>query len=313
MSFINSIFGLLRFNRKNWKAVALCLFAATVFWFFNALNKTYSTNITFPVVFDYDHDRFTPAHQLPAHIRLNVTGMGWDLLRKSTGLKVPPVIIPLEKPTEVKRIIGSTLPGILSTQLNGLQINFVITDTLHVDIDRRIRRTVRLRVDNPRKFLNESYGLSSDVTITPDSVVLEGPRAWIMALPDTLTIPLHRKNIDENFSDELEIPLDNMMVTRNPPTAAVSFQVDRVIEVNDVIPLITVHAPADARLQIARKDVTVTYRLPVSYEKTLGADSTVAILDLDGLTRGKHARLPRLVGLPHFAYLVRVDTVHITW
>jgi hypothetical protein len=89
VSFVRSIFNFLRFNKKNWKAVVLCIFAATVFWFFNALNKNYSTNINFALAFEYDQDRFIPMKSLPSTVRMNVTGSGWDLFRRSLDLKYP--------------------------------------------------------------------------------------------------------------------------------------------------------------------------------------------------------------------------------
>ena len=78
MRLFNSILNIFRFNRRNWRAVVLCVFAATIFWFFNALNKSYTTNINFPLSFDYDRDNFVPVRNLPAQVRLNVTGNGWD-------------------------------------------------------------------------------------------------------------------------------------------------------------------------------------------------------------------------------------------
>jgi hypothetical protein len=65
MRVIQSIFNLLRFNRRNWKAVALCIFAATVFWFFNALNKNYTNNINLPMVFDYENEKYVAIRPLP--------------------------------------------------------------------------------------------------------------------------------------------------------------------------------------------------------------------------------------------------------
>src|SRR6187431_968935 len=117
MSFLRSIFNLLRFNRKNWKAVVLCVFAATIFWFFNALNKNYTTNITFPLAFDYNSENYVAIRPLPEAVRINVTGMGWDLFRRSLGLKIPPLVIPLERPSQINRIVGSTLPALFANQL----------------------------------------------------------------------------------------------------------------------------------------------------------------------------------------------------
>ena len=132
MSFFNSIFNILRFNKKNWKAVVLCIFTATVFWFFNALNKEYTTTISFPLEFDYNRDRYIPVKPLPQDVRINVTGIGWNLFRRSAQVKVPPLVIPLDRPTDVQKIVGSTLPAFFANQLGDFQINFVITDTLHI-------------------------------------------------------------------------------------------------------------------------------------------------------------------------------------
>ena len=101
----------------------LCVFTATIFWFFNALNKTYTTNINFPLAFDYDSENFIPVEGLPQTVRLNVTGNGWELFKRSTGVKQDPLEIPLEGLEEVKKIVGSGLKFPFTNQLNGLQIN----------------------------------------------------------------------------------------------------------------------------------------------------------------------------------------------
>ena len=76
MRILDSIFNILRFNRRNWKAVVLCMFTATIFWFFNALNKTYTTNINFPLDFEFDRQNFIPVKGLPQFVRLNVLETG---------------------------------------------------------------------------------------------------------------------------------------------------------------------------------------------------------------------------------------------
>lgn len=103
MALIQSILSFLRFNNKNWKVILLCIFAAAIFWIFNSLNKNYSASIDFPLAFDYDQESYVAVKSLPDEIKLNVTGLGWDLFRKSAGLKVPPLRIPLENPSEVKK------------------------------------------------------------------------------------------------------------------------------------------------------------------------------------------------------------------
>jgi hypothetical protein len=286
--------------------------AATVFWFFNALNKSYSTNINFPLSFEYNQESYVPVTELPSSVRLNVTGLGWDLLRKSSGLKVPPLIIPLERPTEVHKIVGSTLPPLLSTQLDGFQVNFVLADTLYIDIDEKVKRKFKLTVDSIRKYLDPDFGLVGSVSIVPDTVWIEGPKRVIHALPETLLVALQKRNISKDFKEEVEIVFSsNQNVTRDPPVIEVSFEVEKMMEVNDTIALELFNAPSRIRLAMKDKEINFTYRLPGSLLKKLSPDSVRAIIDLNEFARGNHHIIPIIEGLPPQAYLVKIDTVRI--
>jgi hypothetical protein len=314
VSFISSIFNFLRFNKKNWKAVVLCLFAATVFWFFNALNKNYSANINFPLTFDYDQEKYIPVKKLPSTLRINVSGLGWDLFRKSSGLKVPPLVIPLEHPTEIRKIVGSTLPALFTTQLEGLQINFVLTDTLYVSIDERIKKKLALKVDSLRKYLHADYGLLGEVEIGNDSVLIEGPRRVLDSLGKTITLQLPDKNINRDFNEEVEITFRNdQLVKRDPPVTFVSFEVEKLVEVNDRIELTIVNIPKRSRSAIEVKEVNCTFRLPVSLVKKIPEDSLRAVIDLKDLPRGSYKIVPTIKGLPGYAHIVKIDTVRVNF
>lgn len=313
MGFITSIFDFLRFNKKSWKAVVLCLFAATVFWFFNALNKNYSANINFPLDFDYDRDQYTTVKALPTSIRMNVSGLGWDLFRKSSGLKVPPLIIPLEKPTEVNKIVGSTLPALFSPQLEGLQINFVLSDTLHVEIDEKTRRKFKLEIDSVWRYLNPDYGVINEVKLVPDTVWVEGPKKIVKALPDVITLKLPQNNIDSDFIGEVEIIFpNNDLLKRYPPVIEVSFDVEKLMEINDRVQLKIINAPR-LRSAINVIEVNCTFRLPVSLVKTLSVDSLQAVIDLKDAPRGEHKVVPQIIGLPEAARIIKVDTVLVNF
>ena len=314
MSFLNSIFDFLRFNKKNWKAVVLCLFAATVFWFFNALNKNYSANINFPVSFDFDRENYVPVKSLPATIRMNVSGLGWDLFRKSSGLKVSPLVIPLERPVEIRKIVGSTLPALFSNQLEGLQINFVLMDTVYVDIDEKVRKKFRLTVDSAWRYLHNDFGVINEITLIPDTVWIEGPRKIVSTLPDVIDLALPQQNIDRDFIGEIEIVLPNdRLLKRNPPVVEVAFDVERLMEINDRVQLKVMNAPPPVRAAINVFEVNCTFRLPVSLVHTLSIDSLTAIIDLKTVTPGSRQVVPQINGLPKNAYLIKVDSVRINF
>ncbi len=312
MSFFNSIFNILRFNRKNWNAIVLCIFAAMVFWFFNALNKNYTTNINFPLAFDYDHENYVPVRPLPKSVRINVSGIGWNLFRRSAGLKVPALVIALERPADVRKIVGSTLPALFSTQLEEFKINFVISDTLRIAIEPKASRWVHLRLDSPSILFRDGYALTSPVSIVPDSVFIEGPQKLINSLSSQLYLKIPDRNIDENFRDDVEVTfLNNELVKRDPPTVAVSFSVDRMVERNDSIALKVINPPKRAWAFIERKKIPCKVVIPQSALATYRPDSVKAVVDLGTIGRGGNKLFPVLTGLPPYSKVLAIDSIYV--
>src|SRR6478609_8166597 len=312
MGFFKSIFNLLRFNKKNWKAVVLCVFTATVFWFFNALNKNYTTNISFPIAFDYNDNAYIPIRPLPSQVKINVTGMGWNLFRRSIGLKVPPLTIPLEHPEHVKKIVGSTLPAFFANQLDGFEINFILTDTLHVAIEHRMQRWVKLRLDSPSILFRKGFGISSVAVVSPDSVFLEGPITLINALSSPVLLKLSQRNIDEDFSEDVEVKfLNEELIKRDPPTVSVQFKVDKLIEIVDSVDIKIINAPTSSRSYMEMKQWPCVYSIPQRLMSQYHADSVYAVVDLKDFKRGETKVLPVLKGLPPIVYIVRTDSVRV--
>jgi hypothetical protein len=312
MSFFNSILNILRFNKKNWKAVALCIFAAMVFWFFNALNKSYSATISFPLVFDYDHEKYIPIRPMPQAVRLNVTGIGWNLFRRSLGVKVPPLVIPLDKPSEVRKIVGSQLPALFANQLSDFQINFVMTDTLRLAIEPKAQRKVMLRLDLPPSFFKEGYTLVSPIHIIPDSVSLEGPQRLITTLTDELFLRIPQRNIDENFNEVIEVKFPNdEYINRDPATVDVTFQVDKLVKKDDSVKLELINTPKNSWPFIERKKIICSVAVPETMLNFYNVDSIKAVVDLENVSKGEARVLPSLEGLPPFTKVLKVDSISI--
>jgi hypothetical protein len=310
MSFINSIFHILQFNKKNWKAVVLCVFTATIFWCFNALNKRYTTTISFPLTFEYDRERFIPVMPLPQSVRINVTGIGWNLFRRGSGVKVPPLVIPLEKPAEVKKIVGSTLPGLFANQLGGFEINFIITDTLHLAVEPKGKRLLKLAPDIAEMIFRKGYTLVSPVTVSPDTVRVVGPVRLLASLTDPFYIKVPQRNIDEDYSETVELKfLNDELIERNPQLVNISFKVDRLVDVQDSIHLALEHAPKSAAQFFGRKKLKCRFAIPESLMDDYNRDSVTAVVDLKNFKRGTIKILPRFDGLPAYSRVTKVDSV----
>lgn len=311
MPLFNSLLNILRFNRRNWKAVVLCILAATVFWFLNALNKTYTTNLNFPLAFEYDESNYVPVQPLPEQVRLNVTGNGWDLFKRSTGLNVRTLQIPLERPAEVRKIDGASLHRFFSQQVEGLEINFSVTDTLYLDIDVQEARWVKVALDSVYLNIQDGYTLASGVSIIPDSIFIEGPRRIVEDFQEPLLLRLRQKNIDESFRDDVEINLPaSAAIEYEPREVAIYFDVERLVTITDSVQVTIENVPPTVA-EVEDIRIPLTLSMPQNLAEEFTMDSVKAVLDLRDFVGGEAVLYPRIEGLPRYTRVVKVDSVRI--
>lgn len=314
MNFLKLFVNLFHFNRTNWKAVALCFITATIFWLFNALNKTYSTSIRFPLQFEFDQNKFAPVGPLPQSLLINVRGTGWDLFRKYFGVKVPTLTIPIERPAETRKIVASTLPVRLAAQMGSIQINHVVLDTIRLHIEPRIYRKFPLVVDTTALTFRNNMARISPVIITPDSVDLSGPVSIIHNTPDPILLHLSDGRISDNFREEVEVTVPDLeFIQRNPPVVEVRFDVGEMVSATQVIRLEHDKLPWGYVTQ--QDSLHCSFRIPQKYYGKFTASElygTLPAISGELLKRGETGIfVPTVHGIPPYAEVVSVDSVSV--
>jgi len=304
MSFFRVIVRLFHFNRTNWKAVTLCFVGAVVFWLFNSLNKTYSANIRFPVSFQFDEKNYSPGESLPDAVIMNVSGLGWDLMRKNFGMKLPVLEVPIDRPLETRKISGATLHGLLAGQMGSLQVNLVVTDTLYFQIEPKAIKKFGLIINTDKATFKDGYGIAGFPIAIPDSVVLEGPESIVYSFPDNIELSVDGRRLDTNQVEDVEVTIENVdLIKRDPPVVQVRYDVGRVESITRKIKV-----DLDSFKLISKPDsVVCVFNIPSKYTKRPNDLFTNARAVIN--STNKERVLPIIKGLPPFVKLTHVDSV----
>lgn len=288
------------------------MFAATTFWFLNALNENYSTTLSYPLRFVYDHEHYIAVDELPDNIQVNVSGLGWNLFRNSLGIKVTPLRIVLDNPTEVRKITGAGLPALISDQMSEVQLNYVLTDTLYVNIDEKIRRSFPIKIDSAHISLEKNYRINNSIRYTPDSVILEGPQSIISGMPDTLAVNIPQTGIDDDYKEDVPVNTpNNTLIKRNPPTVNVTFGVEEFVKLKANVPLKAENFPENGLAYIEANDVPVEFFVAQSKRDQVKTEDFTAIVDYNELNKGDSTLIPALTAYPGYARDVSIDTTRI--
>jgi hypothetical protein len=282
-----------------WRIVVLCFVAAATFWLLNALNKSYSTQTTYPIRFVYNEQRLVPVKPLPEEVVVNVTGQGWKLLRKSLKVEVQPAEIYIRNLPRNNYLLGSALRPALVNAMDGLELKFVVTDTLFFNFNARVTRRVPLKLDPKQRVTDDKHAILRPVAITPDSITFRGPSSMVDSLPDPFLLRLPITNLTESAKIDVPIEYDNKsLVKADISEATVSVRI-RPLQQRElqVIPEL-VNVPLRTNVTLRPQVVLIRYLALEDSGSVINADAFKAVVDFSRYNRQDSTVVPELVQKP---------------
>jgi len=296
------------FTNNNWKVVLISITGAATFWLFRALNKSHSALISYPIEFVFNVDSTVVMNPLPTTIKIDVSSGGWNLFRRTLIFSIDPIQVELDNPSEVNFLTQSFLSPIVEDQLKGLTINYIVTDTLFLSIERKITKRMILKVDSLSLPLEEDYQLMSNITIQPDHVVLTGPKSIINSFESDFYITLDENNIDEDFYGRIEVPIVfEDLIQSDPSEVNVSFEVEKFKNVKIGVPIILQNFPSNRVTTLLDSIVNVTYRVKESFKEDFSSEDFYVVLDYDFL-KTDSLGVPVLIKYPDTLRTVSMDS-----
>lgn len=287
-------------RQGNLKVVVLCLIAATTFWFFSALNKEgYTTRVRYPVNITYPSDsNIYLLSELPEDVTVQVTGGGWDLLKKSLRLNTSPIEISLDTPTQTKYILVQSLTEQISSRLDNLTLDQIVTDTLRISIDSTQSRNLSVTVDPESMRLVENYRMVSDIVLSPSQIEVWGPASIIQQLPDTLQLSMDNREISGEIETTLDVPTIDRHVEFFPDEITVNLAAELYTKIERRTPVAPINFPGDSAVYLSQDFVTVSFWLPDVISPALNQLNFEAQADLQTLNQEDSTVAVKLVDIP---------------
>ncbi|MEP2026228.1 MAG: hypothetical protein ABJH98_00715 [Reichenbachiella sp.] len=256
--------------KDNWKVVVLSILGATTFWFFNAMNKSYDTRVDYPLSYTFAEDSVVVINPLAKQIKIDVTSGGWNLIRKTLRINATPINIPLDNPTEIKFLTRSSLIPMISDQLDGLRLIYVVTDTLFFNIEEKVTKKLPVYIDSISIPLSQSYRMISSISCNVDSAVVSGPKSTMNQMPEYVQLDFSNMSIDGNFEEELTYFVgEHVKVV--PPEATVKFEVSKYLAREINIPIEILDFPEDSSAYLSESSIALYYTIKEDDEEEVSA------------------------------------------
>jgi hypothetical protein len=295
--------------------VVLCVAAATTFWVLNALNKdNYSTIVDYPVQWEYDQKNFIPVKSLPNSIQIEISGNGWDLLRKYFKIGGTPYLIQLNSPAEKKYLLTADLKRSLGEFITPTQLQNVIGDTIHYQIDRIVTKTLRPVLDTLGYSLDKNIALEGKVNFIPDQLEITGPSSVLEAFDGKYPVALNASKINSDYSGKVPLTVDESLaklVQLKQKEIQVSFSVLTYLEGNKRLKIRKVNFPNTVSLPNEELVPVLSYLIEEANLPQLKDLKFEAILDYRKRNRADSTLQLEVSPNPNFLKEVRISPPQI--
>ena len=208
------------------KILLYCFVVGFFIWLFNELNNRSDATILYPINFKYeDNDELFVVDAPPKFIDISINGTGWNLLRNLLKLNIKSAEYNINKPTQTKFILSSSLFPNISQSLEGVNLNYIVTDSILFNIEIKSNRNLKILVDTSDISFRDNFERVGDILTSHNEIKVEGPQSIIKSLDGEYIIKIEDQNIDSDYDEEVRIEDLNKLLTPNPDKINLSFKV----------------------------------------------------------------------------------------
>uniref|UniRef100_UPI0040575A1B hypothetical protein n=1 Tax=Roseivirga sp. TaxID=1964215 RepID=UPI0040575A1B len=275
------------------KVVILCVIISTTFWFFSALNKPdYVTQINYPIKVTYDDSLYVATSELPDRIALEVTGGGWDLMTRSFGFGMEPLIIELEDPLKENYKVAAALRQEIAPLIDPVQITYILADTIKFNIDILGRREIEVALDSTSLSFEPNLRKTSNIELTPSKITVKGAKSVIDTIQSPYFLRLGDEAVGKNVNQN--VPLTGMtseLVKTNVDQVNVTFEVTEFLQLSREVELKKLNFngravsinPTNVKVyyewnsKLSQQADSIAFDLIVDFRKLQKNDSTILI------------------------------------
>ncbi|TAE71434.1 MAG: hypothetical protein EAZ85_10855 [Bacteroidetes bacterium] len=186
-----------------------CVLIATLLWIYQNLGQIRTYPIDYPIEFVFDKTNYVSLKSLPKTIKLEVKGSGWQILRKIWGIQTQKIKYNLVFPIPTY-LLNENLRKQASLVVKDVELLDVLTDSLRLDIDKKVKQIIEIKVDSSALDIKKGYEIASPIQIKPKIIAFEGAEKLMKFLSSPYYIKINKKNISESIYEnvELKIPQD---------------------------------------------------------------------------------------------------------
>ncbi len=244
--------------KNNLHIIIISFLFSVILWISISLSNDYYSTFSIPLKLVDFQQGLTSGSRIPRKISVKVKGKGWKLISASIGAE-PDFVVSAIGDTGKKYInLYNYLSENqwLSSDLEVIDIN---PDTLTLNIEKVSSKKLKIDPDIDLNF-REGYGIASQISVIPDSVVVYGPLSDLKKMNSIPTEKISLNDLSDKFATRVNLKnLPGMSYEEN--NAFISIDIQRIVDRNiDGINVAVMEVPKDREVVLLPNKISINVK-----------------------------------------------------
>ncbi len=286
--------------RRGFYVFLVCLAIASGFWLLNSLTHEYSVTVDIPVKYDGYNEDFIISNSPPQELHFTVRGEGFTLLSKTQSGSYDTLVIDvtrfMNEPVESGDLYSAAFSvkqlkqNITSAAGNRLSFEDVDLDSIHVTLERKVTRSIA--VEKPFGIVPASqYAFRSEPVLSPDSVLISGPKSVLDTIRSIKAEVPEIKNADQSQAFDISLNIPHHQVKVEPEKVHLSFEVEPLTEGEFLITIEPQFVPDSLEVSLYPSTVNIRFAAGLSYFDNVNSEDFKAYVDCSAITDNNRNKL----------------------
>ncbi len=274
-------------NNKDLLTFSFFLLLSTVSWFLIVLNKTYTTDIPYPIAYKNFPKGKILTNNPPEELVITIRGKGFDLLKYELTKFLFPHMIDVKKLAKNQwsdKLVFYTqdlMPELTTKFKNDIKIINISPTKIYFEFSPIVTKKVKI-VPNIKYQLAKQFVIEKGISIVPDSAIIKGPQTLLDSIQYVTTEFFNFRTINKVIIRKLPIKkIDKVFCT--PRYVKIKIPAYKFTETKISVPVEIINAPDTLQFKIVPAKVTVKYKVLLKNFKKVSKKNFKAVVDYSSI------------------------------
>jgi len=253
-------------DRKDIVVFSFFLVLSFFLWSLIVLNKNYTTNISYPIVYNNLPEGKELLNYPPTELIITISGKGFDLLRYEFTRFLFPYVFDVKnlfKEQYSNKLVINThnlIPFLSKKFKSNIKILNISPNEIILEFSKVFSKKVKV-IHNIRYELQPQFIVKDGIDVFPDSITITGPFSLIDTIKYVSTEFFDFKKVDKVFTRKVHLKEIGEKIKLQSKYVHITIPAYKFTENKILVPIEVVNAPEHFNFKISPNAVTVKYKV----------------------------------------------------